>query len=254
MPKGAIVAGSHVSGALVRDAQEAAKGSFTTYHNTPMTDIEIVNGRISAVLTSHPEHPRIEAEQVLLCTNIWSPAISEKLGFKLPLNAFEHQYVITEPLEALSHFDPAKKEDEIVSSSFREVDSALYVRQHWDKWGIGSYWHKPHMVKARNLGTKPGDTAMNPFTPEDLGPAWQMVQKLMPALGIKDLDKQPLMKAFNGMFAFSIDGMPIIGESPVKGVWAATASWITHSAGVAKSAVELMTYCPLYTSPSPRDS
>ncbi len=242
VPKGAIVAGSHVSGALVRDAKQMAKGSFKTYHNTPMTDIEIVNGRVSAVLTANPEQPRIEAEQVLMCTNIWAPAIAEKLGFKLPLNAFEHQYVITEPLEALSHFDPAKKEDEIVSCSFREVDSALYVRQHWDKWGIGSYWHKPHMVKARDLGTKPGDTAMNPFTPEDLGPAWDMVQKIMPALGLKDLDQQPLFKAFNGMFAFSVDGMPIIGESPIKGVWAATASWITHSAGVAKSAVELMTY------------
>ncbi|MFK7801507.1 MAG: FAD-dependent oxidoreductase, partial [Anaerolineae bacterium] len=242
LPKGAIVAGSHVSGALVRDAQNMAKGSFTTYHNTPMTDIEIVNGRVSAVLTANPEQPRIECEQVLMCTNIWAPALSEKLGFKLPLNAFEHQYVITEPLESLAEYDPSNKDHEILWPSFREVDSALYVRQHHNKWGVGSYWHAPHMVKPRALGTKPGDTAMNPFTPEDLIPAWKMVQKIMPKLGLKDLDQQPLIKAFNGMFAFSVDGMPIIGESPIKGVWAATASWITHSAGVAKSAVELMTY------------
>ena len=245
VPKGAIVAGAHVSGALARDAKAiaAAKGSSMTYlSHTPLTDIEIKNGRVSAVLTANREHPRIECDQVLLCTNIWAPAISEKLGFKLPLNAFEHQYVITEPLDALSGFDPNKKEDEIVSCSFREVDSALYVRQHWNMWGIGSYWHKPHMVKPRALGTKPGDTAMHPFTPDDLRDAWGMVQRLMPKLGLKALDQQPLFKAFNGMFAFSIDGMPIIGESPIKGVWAATASWITHSAGVAKSVVELMTY------------
>ncbi|MFT7584080.1 MAG: glycine cleavage system aminomethyltransferase T/glycine [Cellvibrionaceae bacterium] len=242
MPKGAIVAGAHVSGALARDAMRLSKGAITFIENTPMTDIEVVHGRVSAVVTANPEMPRIECDQVLLCTNIWSPAISEKLGFKLPLNAFEHQYVITEPLESLAEYDPSNKEHEILWPSFREMDSALYVRQHHNKWGVGSYWHKPHMVKGRNLGVKPGDTAMNPFTPEDLGPAWQMVQKLMPKLGLKDLDQQPLFKAFNGMFAFSVDGMPIIGESTVKGVWAATASWITHSAGVAKSAVELMTY------------
>ena len=39
--------------------------------------------------------------------------------------------------------------------------------------------------------------------------------------------------AYNGMFAFSVDAMPIIGESlHARGFWSANASWLTHGAGV----------------------
>ncbi|HRV96268.1 MAG TPA: FAD-dependent oxidoreductase, partial [Anaerolineae bacterium] len=186
----------------------------------------------TAVLTNNPAMRRIECEQVLLCANIWAPALSEKLGVALPLMAFEHQYVKTKPLAQLAQFDRSDKDQEVIYPTTRELDSAMYYRQHWDGYGIGSYWHRPHMVRPRELQK----TAINPFTPDDFfGRPWEQAQKLLPVLRDAEMES-----GINGMFAFSIDGMPIIGESRVKGFWAAVASWITHAGGVAKSVAEWM--------------
>ena len=82
IPSGAIVKGADVSGALARDAE--ATGGATFVGHTALTEIEVNGGRVTAILTSNPELPRIECEQVLLAANIWSPALSEKIGGALP--------------------------------------------------------------------------------------------------------------------------------------------------------------------------
>ncbi|MCB0173590.1 MAG: FAD-dependent oxidoreductase [Anaerolineae bacterium] len=230
IPSGGICKGADVSAALARDAE--ATGGARFIGHTAMTDIEVTNGRVTAVLTDNPAMPRIDCEQVLLCANIWAPALSEKLGVALPLMAFEHQYVKTKPLPQLAQFDRSDKDQEVIYPTTRELDSAMYYRQHWDGYGIGSYWHRPHMVRPRELQK----TAINPFTPDDFfGKPWEQAQKLLPVLRDAEMES-----GINGMFAFSIDGMPIIGESRVKGFWAAVASWITHAGGVAKSVAEWM--------------
>ena len=241
IPKGAIVKGADVSGALARDAM--ATGGARFMGNTALVDVEINNGRVIAVITNNPEMPRIACEHVLLCANIWAPALSEKFGVALPLMAFEHQYVRTKPLASLAQFDRTNKDHEVVYPTTRELDSTMYYRQHWDGYGIGSYWHRPHMVRPQELGK----TAIHPFTPEDFFGAahasgrtpWAQAQNVLPLLKEAEIERDT---AINGMFAFSVDGMPIIGESPVKGFWTAVASWITHAGGVGKSAAEWMVY------------
>ena len=40
-------------------------------------------------------------------------------------------------------------------------------------------------------------------------------------------------EGINGIFSFTPDGMPLMGESPdLSGFWVAEAVWVTHSAGV----------------------
>ena len=232
IPSGMIIKGSHVTGALARDAMATGGANFVGH--TMMTDIEVKNGRVTAVQTNNPDIPRIECEHVLLCANIWAPALTEKFGINLPLMAFEHQYVITKPLAHMSQFDRTNKDHEVTYPTMRELDSVMYYRQHWDAYGVGSYWHKPHMVRPQDVKK----TAMHPFTPEDFfGKPWQQTLNLMPSLKGAEFETQ-----FNGLFAFSIDGMPIIGESKVKGFWTAVASWITHAGGVGKSVAEWMVH------------
>lgn len=232
VPEGLLVKGSHVTGALARDAM--ATGGATFVGHTMMTEIEVKNGRVTAVQTNNPEMPRIECENVLLCANIWAPALTEKFGVHLPLMAFEHQYVISKPMKILNHFDRQNKDDEVIYPTVRELDSTMYYRQHWDAYGIGSYWHQPHMVRSKDVK----ETAMHAFTPEDFfGKPWQQALNLMPFFEGAEFDTQ-----FNGMFAFSIDGMPIIGEAKIKGFWTAVASWITHAGGVGKSVAEWMVH------------
>jgi dimethylglycine oxidase len=234
IPAGAIVKGADVSGALAREAM--AGGGATFMAHTGLVDVEVERGRVTAVLTNNPDLPRIDCEQLLLCANIWAPALSQKVGVPLPLMAFEHQYVITTPLAALSQFDRSDKDQEVVYPTVRELDSAMYYRQHWDSYGIGSYYHAPHMVRPQDLD--PGQTAIHPFTPADfMDEPWAQAQNLLPMLQGAEFETK-----FNGMFAFSVDGFPIIGEAKVKGFWTAVASWITHAGGVGKAVAEWMTY------------
>ncbi|MET0416794.1 MAG: glycine cleavage T C-terminal barrel domain-containing protein, partial [Actinoplanes sp.] len=44
---------------------------------------------------------------------------------------------------------------------------------------------------------------------------------------------------FNGVFSFTADGFPLLGEAPeLPGFWSAEAIWVTHSAGVAAQVAE----------------
>ncbi|MEM7033848.1 MAG: FAD-dependent oxidoreductase [Chloroflexota bacterium] len=232
VPRGLLVKGADVSAAFARDAEATGGAKFVGH--TAMTEIKINQGRVIAVQTNNPEMPRVTCDHILLCTNIWAPALTEKLGIKLPLMAFEHQYVIPKPIEALAEFDPTDQDQEVIYPTMRELDSAMYYRQHWNTYGVGSYWHNPHMVHPRDVG----EIAMHDFTPEDFfGEPWTQAQRLVPGLQGAELDTK-----FNGMFAFSVDGNPIIGEAPIKGFWTAVASWITHAGGVGKAVAEWMTY------------
>lgn len=229
-----IVTPSHVAGALQRDA--AATGRARIAGHTRVVDIEVEGGRVRAVHTDNPELARIECEHVLLCTNIWGPELGDRVGVAVPLLGFEHQYLITPPLAELAGFDPSNPDDEIVYPSSRELDSALYFRQTWDSLGVGSYWHTPRPVTVRELGR----TAINPFTPEDfLGRPWDQLCRLVPVL--TGLDPRRFPHAINGIFAFPVDGMPIIGDTEIAGLWLAVGSWLTHAGGVGKAIAEWMT-------------
>jgi heterotetrameric sarcosine oxidase gamma subunit len=208
--------------AMARQVQDMGAGEF--YGDTTVNDIEVAGGRIKAVVT---DHGRIQTEMVLLCTNIWAPPLGEKVGVKIPLMAVEHQYLISEPLEELG--DESR---EIVHPILRHQDFSMYFRQHANAYGIGSYKHEPLLVDPHDLGK----TAMRPFTAEHFDVAHQAAVELLPALK----DKQYVTR-FNGMFAFTADGMPILGPAAkVDGLWVAVGVWVTHAGGVGKAIAEWM--------------
>lgn len=230
----AIVAGANTTAAIARDA--AADGAVSFLRHTEVLDADVQNGRLIAVLTNNPDAPRITCAAAVLTTNVWGPVLGDKLGVALPLLAFEHQYLVSKPLPELAHFDPANKNHEVTFPTIRELDSAMYYRQHWNGYGIGSYHHRPLPVNPYAMGK----TAMRPFTPKDFfGEAFQRASRLLPML--RGAGPDDYTRTFNGIFAFSVDGMPIMGETRTKGLWTAVASWLTHAGGVGKCLAEWMT-------------
>lgn len=210
------------AGAMAKIVEEAGAGKF--YERTELTDIEIDNGRVVAVMTNNG---RIVCEDMMLCTNIWSPAITAKIGMNVPLVSVEHQYLISEPLAELG--DETR---EIVHPILRHQDFSMYFRQHDNRYGIGSYKHEPRIVASHEIGVN----AMRPFTPDDFTVAHKAADELLPVLKGKEYPAK-----FNGMFSFTIDGMPILGPSPViDKLWFAVGIWVTHSGGAGKAMAELM--------------
>ena len=209
-----------------------AMAEFTTteraaeyYGKTNVTGFETSGGRVSAVVT---DKGIIQCEYVLLATNIWGPVLSDQLGVKLPLMAVEHQYLVSESLAELEG-----ETREIVHPILRHQDFSMYYRQHQDAYGIGSYKHEPLLVDPYDVGKD----AMRPFTARDFKMASTATKELLPPLQGKDY-----VTTFNGMFAFTIDGYPIMGPAPGwNNFWTAIGVWVTHSGGVGQAIAEWMT-------------
>ena len=202
------------------------------YGNTTVTDIIVKAGRVHGVETTAG---RITAEMVLICAGIWGPRVGRMAGVSIPLMPVQHQYARTAPLPALQG-----ETREVVHPIVRHQDYAMYFRQEADCYGIGSYKHEPLVVDADDI-LSPAEAkrapAMMDFTPEHFTVARRAAGVLFPAL--RDLE---LTDAFNGMFSFTPDGLPILGESPqVNGLWVAEAVWITHGGGVGNVVAEWMT-------------
>ena len=153
MAEGEVIAGAHVSGAMQRDAA-ALVPNWLVLGDTEATDIDVQAGRVRAVMTSNPDHPRLDCDYVVIATNIWAPLLGDRLGVPIPLMGYEHQYLVSGPLPELDRFDPTNPEDEIIYPSVRELDSYLYFRQHWNTFGIGSYRHAPRPVPAHQVGRR----------------------------------------------------------------------------------------------------
>jgi glycine cleavage system aminomethyltransferase T/glycine/D-amino acid oxidase-like deaminating enzyme len=212
---------------LARSATEA-----TFYPRTQVIDVEVKRGRVAAVVTSNG---RIATERVLVCCGIWGPNLGRMAGVPIPLAPVEHQLAWTTPLSEL-----AGERAEIFQPVLRHQDQDLYFRQRRDHYAVGGYGHEPVVVDPWDIRPhgKPDDMpASNPFDAAAFVPAWQAAVELVPALANVEI-----AEAINGMFSFSPDGFPLLGESQrVRGFWVAEAIWITHAGGAAKAVARLLT-------------
>lgn len=209
----------------------AQEHGATFLGNITITDIVVESKRVRAVETTAG---RIEADQVLICAGIWGPRVGRMAGVSIPLLPVQHQYTRTAPVPALKG-----ETREVVHPVVRHQDYAMYFRQEGECYGIGNYKHEPLPVEPDDIlshAEAKRAPAMMDFTPEHFAVAREAADELMPALSGLELTD-----AFNGMFSFTPDGLPILGEAPqVGGLWIAEAVWITHGGGVGNVVAEWM--------------
>jgi len=191
--------------------------------------------RVAGVRTDRGDLP---ADVVVCCAGIWGPRVAELVGLTLPQTPLAHQLAWTGSLPGLEG-----REEEVGSPLLRHQDHDLYYRERYDGIGIGYYGHRAMPVDAHDL--VPVDEAelmpsVLTFTPDDFAPAWAETQRLLPATAGLSMD-EGIAEGINGLFSFTPDGMPLIGEAPeVGGFWVAEAVWVTHSAGVGRAVAELL--------------
>ncbi|WNE95053.1 FAD-dependent oxidoreductase [Streptomyces luomodiensis] len=212
----------------------AARGARFLDRHT-VTAIGREGGRVTAVVTDRGTFP---ADVVVSAAGFWGPLIGAMAGVPVPLQPLAHQYALTAPLPGLAGAEAPRTEASRPILRFQDRD--LYYREHTDRIGIGSYAHRPLPVDPARLPAYDDAPVMPsslPFTAEDFAPSWEESVGLLPALGASRVEE-----GFNGVFSFTPDGMPVLGESrEVRGFWLAEAVWVTHSAGVARAVAEWMT-------------
>jgi glycine cleavage system aminomethyltransferase T/glycine/D-amino acid oxidase-like deaminating enzyme len=206
--------------------------------STTVTGIEQTGGKVTGVETADGVIP---ADIVVSCAGFWGRELGKMVGMKVPLLPLAHQYVKTTALAEL------KGRNELPNGArlpiLRYQDKDLYYREHGDRIGIGSYAHRPMPVDMAELPRVGADEMTDhrmpsrlDFTLDDFLPSWEDSKDLLPALRGAQIED-----GFNGIFSFTPDGGPLMGESPdVEGFFVAEAVWVTHSAGVARAMAELI--------------
>ncbi|WP_407285550.1 FAD-dependent oxidoreductase [Streptomyces sp. BP-8] len=215
--------------------ERAARHGARFLERHTVTGIEREDGRVTGVRTDRGTFP---ADHVVSAAGFWGPVIGAMAGVDVPLLPLAHQYATTEPLPELAGVNDPRTEASRPILRFQDRD--LYFREHTDRIGIGSYAHRPMPVDPFTVPAfdeAPVMPSSLPFTEDDFAPSWQDSVTLLPALGASRV-----AEGFNGVFSFTPDGMPVLGESrELRGFWLAEAVWVTHSAGVAKAVAEWMT-------------
>ncbi|KAI1437101.1 Dimethylglycine oxidase [Xylaria sp. CBS 124048] len=224
---------------------------------TPVTGIEKADGHVTGVITPNETIP---ADIVISCAGFWGVEIGAMVGVSIPLLPMIHQYAKTTALPEdnqtnglgngedsaarnTTNGDVKRDPNAATLPILRYQDQDLYYRQHGSQYGIGYYGHRPLPVSASDVSktSQHVDEKNMPsrcaWDSEMFEPAWKLSQEILPALQKCEVDD-----GFGGIFSFTPDGGPLIGQAPnVDGFYVAEAVWVTHSAGVARALVELLT-------------
>ncbi|KQR04128.1 sarcosine dehydrogenase [Arthrobacter sp. Leaf141] len=242
-----ILGGLHVPSDGLANAARAVQllikrteaAGVTYLGNTEVTGIEQSGQRVTGVETPDGVIP---ADIVVSCAGFWGAKVGELIGMSVPLLPLAHQYVKTTPVPAQEGRNPLPNGATL--PILRHQDQDLYYREHGDRYGIGSYAHRPMPVDLDELGKyEPSSISEHnmpsrlDFTLEDFLPAWEATKQLLPALRESEIED-----GFNGIFSFTPDGGSLVGESKeLDGFFVAEAVWVTHSAGIARAVAELLT-------------
>jgi glycine cleavage system aminomethyltransferase T/glycine/D-amino acid oxidase-like deaminating enzyme len=217
-----------VRAVAAQTARAQGRGA-TLMPGTEVLDILSEDGRVTGVRTSAGD---LEADLVVCCAGIWGQKVAAMTGLDLPITPLEHQLVSTTSVPA-----QAGQTAELARPILRHQGEDLYYRDDHDRQVIGWYGHRPIPVAVDDFsrwGEGESMPSVNAFTPDDFTAAWKESQALLPALREAEVDD-----GINGIFSFTTDGAPLVGEHPgLAGFWVAEAVWVTHSAGVGRAVAE----------------
>jgi len=221
------------AGTLMREQAQAA-GALSVVSGVEVLDITTAADRVTGVVTSAGE---IATGNVVICCGVWSAKVAALAGARLPLTPVVHQMISVGPIGLF-----AGTAGEISYPIVRDVDEGMYERQHGGDLEVGSYMHRPMLVRAETIPSNDeavlSPTEM-PFTADDFDPQLAAALELMPEL-LGD-EKAGIRYAINGLISMTPDGHPLLGEtSEVKGLWTAAASWIKEGPGCGRALAELM--------------
>ena len=163
--------------------------------NCEVTDFIVRDGVCVGVMT---ERGPVEAEKVVLSSGLWGRELAAKAGVLAPLQAAEHEYLLTEPLDWVDQSFPVVEVPEEYAYFREEVGGLL----------VGLF--EP-VAKAWSLDGTPKDSAFAVLPPD-----WD---RLTPFLELafsrfEGLADAGIRTLFAGPESFTDDIVPMMGEAP----------------------------------------
>jgi len=178
-------------------AKGARMGGVKFHQQTRVTGIQVHNGNVVSVTTAQGE---IKCEKVVNCCGLWAREVGLMAGVNVPLQAVEHQYMVTKELEGA-----AVPRD---LPTLRDPDRLIYFKEEVGGLIMGGYEPNPS-VWARNGIPKS-------FYFSLLNDNWEQFEQLMEQAMIRvpALETAEIHMLTNGPEAFTPDGNFILGEAP----------------------------------------
>ena len=158
--------------------------------------IERRNGAVRAVRLN--DGTTIRCETVVNCAGAWARAVGTMAGVPVPLQAVEHMYVTTEPLDDLPDPFPI----------VRDLDAGIYLKADAGMLVLGGFEPKAKLWDPQGPD---GDRAFLEL-PED----WEQFEPFMRAglERVPALEHAGVRHFMNGPESFTPDTRPLLGESP----------------------------------------
>jgi len=176
-------------------ARGARMRGVQIFEGVRVTDFLLTNQRITGVCTTQGD---VQADVVVLAAGMWSRQLAARIGVSVPLQAAEHYYLLTEPIDGVHNRLPVVE----------DPDSYVYVRE--ENAGLlfglfeplGASWSPKGIADDASFLTLPPDwERMTPF----LEQAFRRFP-VMNTTGIRTF--------FCGPESFTPDGDFLMGESP----------------------------------------
>jgi heterotetrameric sarcosine oxidase gamma subunit len=173
----------------------ARQRGATILEGVPALAVLKRNGAVAGVRTPYGD---IETEYVVNCAGMWARQLGAEAGVPIPLQAAEHYYLITEPIEGMDGSLPVL-EDPSSYGYFREEGAGLMIGLFEAECAP---WHVDRIPESFSFGTIPPDwDRMAPY----LEKAMSRVPVSFDA-GVRTF--------FCGPESFTPDLSPIVGEAP----------------------------------------
>jgi 4-methylaminobutanoate oxidase (formaldehyde-forming) len=176
-------------------ARGARMRGVTIIEGAPVTGFLTRHGAVTGVRTDQGD---VEAEYVVLCAGMWSRQLGELAGVSIPLQAAEHYYLITEPIDGVDGSWPVL-EDPASYGYYREEGGGLMLGLFEP---VCAPWRVDGIPASFSFGELPPDW-------DRMGPYLAKTMARVPVsehTGIK--------KFFCGPESFTPDLLPIVGEAP----------------------------------------
>jgi len=184
-------------------AQSLAKGArmhgARIHEGIAVMGFVIKDGRIAGVRTDRGE---IACEKAVICCGMWSRQVAALAGVSVPLQAVQHQYMVTEKIEGV---DPSLP-------TLRDPDRLTYYKEEVGGLVMGGYERDP----IPWLSKKDPSELPNDFSFSLLESDWDHFEPLMQqALArVPALETAGVKQLLNGPESFTPDGNYILGEAP----------------------------------------
>lgn len=176
-------------------AKGAKMRGVRIFEHTKVTDILQRDGRVIGVET---DRGAIQAEIVVNCAGMWARELGRLAGVNVPLQAAEHYYLISEPIEGLHPLLPI----------LRDPGNSAYIREEAGKIMVGLF-----EAEARPWALKgiPEDFEFGEITPDwdRVSPVIEQAMSRVPVLY-----KTGIRLLFCGPESFTPDHNYLMGEAP----------------------------------------